>query len=371
MGNSVKHPPVNDRIARLRAAMEAEGLDALIISTLPNAYYFTGFDCSNPTLLITQNECVFLTDFRYAEAAQQDLPSPWRLVITSSAGGTKELDEFLQSLNAKRIGFEGSMSYDQFIRLKALVPQKTALIESGAIIRRLRAVKDSFELELIAKAQKRNEEVLASVLAIGDFASMTERELQKVIRREMIERGVEEAFPTIVAFNETSSRPHAVPGQKTLGPGFGVILVDMGVRENHYCSDMTRCFGHGTHEKLRKLGEIYAIVREAQEAALAAIRSGIPAREVDRCAREVISKAGYGQFFGHGLGHGVGIEIHEAPTLNPHSNDILETGMVITVEPGIYIPGLGGVRIEDLVVVEENGHRNLTSWPKDWQVLRV
>ncbi|MGC8841926.1 MAG: M24 family metallopeptidase [Candidatus Sumerlaeaceae bacterium] len=368
-----EHPPqpnLVQRLNRLRAAMEEKELHAFVVSTLPNAFYFTGFACSNPFLIITNEECIFLTDFRYAEAAEQNLVQPWHLVVASSPGATKEIAQILSASRPLHIGFEGTASYDHFKKLTELAPQGTLFIESARIIRDLRAQKDEFEIAAIEKAQELNEEVLANVLAGVSFNDITERGLLKELRKKMVEKEVEEAFPSIVAFGEAASRPHAVPGDKKLTTEAGVVLVDMGVRQNHYCSDMTRTFGYGTGANLQKVAEIYQIVLDAQLAALDSVRPGIAASEVDQRARDVIEKAGYGEFFGHGLGHGVGLEIHEAPTLNPHSTDVLEPGMVITIEPGIYLPGIGGVRIEDLIVVEHTGYRNLTYFPKEWKILR-
>jgi len=242
------------------------------------------------------------------------------------------------------------------------------LVEAGGLLRTLRAVKDADEINLIAQSQRINEAVLDAALGpvARTDAPLTELELQTIIRRCMLERGVEEAFATIVAFGASSSLPHAVPGNQLLA-GQAVVLVDMGVRLDHYCSDMTRTFllaSANLDPERGKLAAVYDIVLEAQATALQAVRAGVEAWEVDHAAREVIAKAGYGEYFGHGLGHGVGIEIHEAPRLGLNSNEVLREGMVVTIEPGIYLPGIGGVRIEDLVVVEERGCRNLTSFSK-------
>jgi Xaa-Pro aminopeptidase len=362
---------VNQRLTRLRAKMAEAKLDVIVIATLPNAYYFSLFECSNPLMVITADKSLFLTDFRYAEAAQEELPSPWEFIPTKAPSSSDELRDFLGQRAISRVGFEENAPYTHYRRLRETCPAETNLVEAGRLIAELRGVKDPLEIELIAAAQRTNEKVLADVLLelpSQNPAELTELELQRRIRKAMVERGAEEAFPTIVAFGATSSRPHAHPGKNQM-EGASVVLIDMGVRAEHYCSDMTRTFGRGEDRDCKRIMQIYKVVLEAQQAALAAVRDGVPAREVDKRARDVIALAGYGDFFGHGLGHGVGLEIHEFPTLNPRSEDVLLDGMVVTIEPGIYLPGVGGVRIEDLVLVTKTGYRNLTAFDKSWHIL--
>lgn len=360
---------VSARLTALRQKLYEAQIDGLVITTWANAYYLTLFECSNPLLVVSRDRSLFLTDSRYTEAAEQSLGSPWELLALRAPTGSEELTCVLRAFQGKRIGFEENAPYSHYRRLKKCAPNGSEIVEAGKLITDLRSVKDSYELHLIATSQTINESILSSVLeeiSHSRNATTSELDLQRRIRTRMAERGVEEAFPTIVAFGASSSRPHARPSSNPLEDS-SVVLVDMGVKYNQYCSDMTRTFLGPALTTSEKIREIYDIVLEAQAAALETVKDGIPAKEVDRRAREVIQRAGYGEFFGHGLGHGVGLEIHEAPTLNPNSEDVLKSGMVITIEPGIYLPGVGGVRIEDLVVVTDKGHTNLTRYPKKWQ----
>ncbi len=365
------------RLQSVRAAMGEKALDAFVVFTRPNAWYLSQFECTSSALIITDAAALLLTDFRYAEAAHRKLPSCWEPVIVHGGTLASAVGAHLSRVSARTVGFEGQAPYDIYAQLAESLGEGTHLIESGNLLRELRSVKDPHEIELIARAQELNETVLRNALEeirLRD-QDLSELDVQRLIRHQMLEREVEEAFPTIVAANENSALPHAVPEGRSVGTA-DVLLVDMGVRLEHYCSDMTRTIlrkgAHLEQTQLQaKLREIFDVVQEAQQAALESVKSGIEARTVDAAARTVISKAGYGDFFGHGLGHGVGIEIHEAPTLNPHSTDVLRPGMVITIEPGIYLPGIGGVRIEDLVVVTESGYRNLTAFSKEPYLLDV
>lgn len=362
---------VNTRLNALREKLYEAEIDVIVVTTWPNAYYLTLFECSNPLLVITLDRSLFLTDSRYTEAAAQSLPSPWELLALRAPAANDELTRILRAFDGKRIGFEENAPYSHYMRLKKCAPAASEIVEAGKFLADLRAVKDGHELERIAASQAINESILLSVLeelASSGNTAISELDLRRLIRTKMAERGVEESFPTIVAFGATSSRPHAQPGS-TLLQNSSVMLVDMGVKYDQYCSDMTRTYAGPASENTEKLTEIYEIVLEAQSAALDAVMNGIPAKDVDQRARDVITRAGYGDCFGHGLGHGVGLEIHEAPTLNPNSEDILRSGMVITIEPGIYLPGVGGVRIEDLVVVTDKGHTNLTRYPKMWHAV--
>jgi len=362
---------ITSRLEKVRSRLDEAHLDALVIATRPNSFYFTLFDCSNSIVVITANKAWFFTDFRYIEAAEKNLSTDhYELVKLSPTGGMDDLWKVLSGSNIRRIGFEESAPYSFFRKLRQNISQETEVAEAGSIIAPIRAVKDPNEIETIRLSQKINEEILSTLLTIVQSERITEeKQIQIEIRRLIIDGGVEEAFPTIVACGKNSSLPHAVPGKDRVACG-EALLIDMGVIYEHYCSDMTRTFFYCQGDSMclsKAMRTLYNIVLEAQEAALQKVAPGVSACEVDKAARAVIAAHGYGDFFGHGLGHGVGIEIHEAPTLNPASKDILEAGMVITIEPGIYLPNVGGVRIEDLVVVTENGYLNLTRFPKSLQ----
>lgn len=360
-----------NRLSRLRTELDEARLDAIVLTSRPNSFYFTQFECTNSTLVVSvSGESYFLTDFRYVEAAERTLPPEWKLVRTASPQAEEELAEILKRLNVRRLGFEGTASWRFWEKLRTCAPADCELCEAEQLITSLRSVKDPEEVAAIRRAQQLAERVLARALdqlPSPEGAELRERDLLRWIRTAMLEHDTEESFPTIVAFGPNSSLPHAVPGLARVADG-DVVLIDMGVRVDHYCSDMTRVFAWG-HPLSGRLAEIYEVVREAQTAALEAIRPGVAAAEIDRVARDHIARAGYAECFGHGLGHGVGLEIHEPPTLNPRSRDILREGMVITIEPGIYIPGVGGIRIEDLIVVTADGHDNLTHFPKNLRSL--
>ena len=361
------------RLDSLRRLMAEADLDAFVILDRANTIYFAGFPCSNSVTVVTAKSAFFLTDFRYLEKAEAEIKA--LEVRRMTQHGTDELAALLKSLAVRRIGFEGSVPYNEYAKLKKAAG-RAKLEEAARLPLRLRAVKDEAEVELIAANQRTNEAIFKAALKAAR-AGVSEQELLRFVRTEMVRRGVEEAFDSIIASGRNSSLPHAVPTSRRVRAG-EYLLFDMGVKAGYYHSDMTRTVVVGKASPRHR--EIYEIVLEAQERALAAIRPGAACRDVDARARDFIAQAGYGEYFGHGLGHGVGLQIHEGPTLNPRSGQVLEEGMVVTVEPGIYIPGFGGVRIEDLVVVTRDGYRNLTSVPKrfrsivampDYRKLRV
>lgn len=350
------HTPQSTMLRRLenveRAALAA-GFDALLVHDHANSLYLSGFPCSNSLLLLARDTRVFLTDFRYIEGASATVTH--MDVLRGAQRLPAEAVALLKKLKPGRIGIEGNLPVAVYETLAAGLGRKRIAIADG-VVSGVRSVKDAAELAVIEANQRLNERVYARVLASAR-TGMSERSLRRMIRRDMDEHDAEEAFDSIVAAGANSSRPHAVAGPGRVRSG-GYLLVDMGVRRNHYHSDMTRTVGWGKVSDRHH--ETYAVVLEAQKRALAAIRAGVACRDVDAAARDHIREAGYGDAFQHGTGHGVGLEIHEAPTLNALSNDVLQEGQVVTVEPGIYLPGFGGVRIEDLVVVTSSGCRNLT-----------
>jgi Xaa-Pro aminopeptidase len=342
--------------------MRAEKLDGFLVSTRINSLYLSQFPCSNSIVLVTRREAVFLTDFRYLEKATREIEGFDVQRMTQNA--TDELRDLIKKLKITRLGFEGGISYEQFTKFKKAAG-RAAFVEAGKVLRELRAVKEPAEIQQIARNQKLNQQLCDMALNAAQVGDV-EQDIQRAIRREMLDRGVEEAFDSIVAVGKNSSLPHAVPGRTRARTG-DYLLIDMGVKDRLYHSDLTRtvCMDHASDMHR----EIYEVVLAAQVAALKKIRAGAACKDVDAAARDLITEAGYGEAFGHGLGHGVGLEIHEAPTLNPRSEEILQEGMVVTVEPGISVPGVGGVLNEDLVVVTKTGYRNLTTLPKDLRLI--
>jgi Xaa-Pro aminopeptidase len=340
---------VTDRIARLQAGLE----EPLLVSNLVNVRYLTGLGSSNAALLIEPDRAKIFTDFRYAERARAI--DGVELVQTR-----RDIYSQLPTLISGRIGFEpGALSYERHATLTAggleLVPRK-GLVET------LRAVKDEEELETIRCAGVVTNEAFARI-AEEPFVGRTERDIAWRMEQLFHELGGEElAFPVIVAAGATGGSPHAVPGDRPIEKG-QTVTIDAACRIGGYASDCTRTFLTG--ELSGELARAYDVVLEAQLAGLAAVRPGADGVVVDQTARDVIEEVGFGELFGHGLGHGLGLEVHELPYLNAEFPSTLATGNVVTVEPGVYFPGEGGIRIEDLVIVTDDGAEVLTPFTKE------
>jgi Xaa-Pro aminopeptidase len=346
-----------DRLAELVAN---EGLERLLITDLTNVRYLTGFAGTNGACICGPGDRAFFTDFRYIERAASEIEG-WELVAVS-AEWTTGLAERLTG----RCGFE-----DQHLSVRALreltekAPEGSELVPAGGLVERLRRVKDPDEQTAIAEAAKLADDVYTWALERG-LGGRTEQEVSREVQARIRELGAEPAFPPIVAAGPNSAIPHAEAGEREIAKG-ELVVFDMGCQLEGYCSDCTRTFAVG--ESTGAARDVYELVRRAQAAGLDAVAAGKSAREVDEAARHLIAEAKHGEHFGHGLGHGVGLEVHEAPRLSQRSDEMLAGGEVVTVEPGIYLPGELGVRIEDLVVVSEDGHRNLSGLPKELQVI--
>jgi len=352
------------RLFLLRKAMTETDLDVFIVMDRANTFYLTGFQGTYSLLMVTEDHALFLTDSRYYECARNSLPSEYEIVLQMH-DGKNQLKSFFTIHGKLRVGFEPQISYEKFRWLGDAV-RPARLVETKDIIDPLRRTKDEDELRCIRRAA-----------ALGDRCfqricheikpGICERELALQIRRFFEDAGAEgESFPAIVAFGPNAALPHHQTSRRKLKKG-DVVLIDMGCRIKGYCSDMTRTlFLDTAREKER---EIYRIVLEAQTKGLEAVKPGLPAREVDEVVRQHIIGEGYGDAFGHNTGHGVGIEIHESPVLGPQSADLLQEGMIITIEPGIYCPRFSGVRIEDLVLVTKEGAQCLSKSSKQMRIL--
>lgn len=336
-----------------------EKIDTYVLLTPVNRYYFTKTDTSFGCVILTVNEKIFLTDFRYESYARKNLPD-WEVVCIKGNGLYAVIGEYLTKLNAKVVGYEDEISISSYLLLKGCY--NAEFVSASKELREKRSVKTEDEIKKIANAQVIAQKSLQSVVPLIKVG-VTERDIAAELLYSMQKLGAENySFETIVAFGENSAVPHHRTGNKKLEKN-DLILIDMGAKADGYCSDMTRTFCLG--EPKDELKKIHSIVLESQLYALENIRAGITGKEADSFAREYITSKGYGEYFGHSLGHGVGVEIHEFPRLSSLSDDILKPNMIVTCEPGIYIEGLGGVRIEDILVVKENGILNLTNFDKN------
>jgi Xaa-Pro aminopeptidase len=337
------------RLERLRASLE----EPLLVSNLVNVRYLAGFDSSNAALVVEPERVRLFSDFRYAELGRS-------IQGVEFVETKRSLYAALAELLEGGHGFEADdLTYGKWETLSAggleLVPRR-GLVEA------LRAVKDESELDAVRRAAAVTSEAYAR-FAEEAFVGRTERDLAWRMDELFHELGAEgPAFETIVAAGPNGARPHSRPSDREVGPGEAVV-VDSGARLDGYCSDCTRTFATGPLPE--RLQEAYAVCLEAQLAGLEAVRVGATGVEADAAARRVIEEAGFGEAFGHGLGHGVGVDVHEAPRLARESSDTLVAGNVVTVEPGIYLEGLGGIRIEDLVIVGEDAPEVLTGFTKD------
>lgn len=340
--------------------------DAVIITSPENRRYFTGFNSSDGFLVITQGEAVFFTDSRYIEAAQNQI-SACKSVLLKRVNET--IAPYLKEKGINNIILETErLTVAELNNLKKAFDFCTveAKEELDEIINKLRAVKTDEEIENIKKAQKIAEDAFNHILEFIKVG-VTEKEIALELDFYMLSHGAEAvSFETIAVSGKNSSMPHGVPTDKKIEKG-DFITMDFGAMYNGYHSDMTRTVIVG--EPSEKQREVYETVLKAQKASLAVLKNGISGFDADKAARDIIDNAGYKDNFGHGTGHGVGIEIHEAPNLSPYSKATLETGNVVTVEPGIYIPNEFGVRIEDMALITDDGCVNLTSCEKELIIL--
>lgn len=327
--------------------------EPLLVTAPTNVLYLTGFESSNAAVLVEQDRVRLFTDFRYAERARElagvEVEQTERFIYGDLAGRIPDT-----------VGFEAdAVSYANH---EVLRETGVGLLPRRGLVESLRAVKEPGELDAIRRASRITDGVYER-LSEEQFSGRTEKELVWRMTELFHELGADEpAFAIDIAAGPTAASPHAVPGDRVVQED-ELVLVDAGARLDHYCSDCTRTFAVG--DVSDSLREIYDLTKEAQQAGLDAVRAGTTGREADAAARAVIADAGYAENFGHGLGHGLGLMVHEAPTLRPESTDTLEAGNVVTVEPGIYLSGVGGVRIEDLVVVTEDGCETLTASTKE------
>lgn len=349
------------RIAKVRERLAAEGLDAILVTEPNNRKYMSGFSGTSGWALITPHQAYLLTDFRYVEQAAQQ--APLYEVVEHHGEAVHTLKRLLNDAGVGKLGFDARhITYAEYEKLaEGLHPVR--LVATSEWVERLRWVKEPEEIELIRRAAAIADEAFRHVLTILR-PGLRERDVAAELEYKMRQLGASgPAFDTIVASGPRSALPHGVAGERVLAAG-DLVTLDFGARFQGYCSDLTRTVALGSVDG--RLKEIYRIVLEAQELGLQNIRAGMTGREADAVVRGYISARGYGEAFGHATGHALGLDIHESPSLSKRCETVLEPGMVLTVEPGIYLPGLGGVRIEDDVLLTADGVEVLTGAPKHW-----
>jgi len=361
---SVLRDDMRRRLDGLEARLRAAGPDAVVITHLPNVRYLTGFSGSSAVLVhVHGGGSTLITDSRYGEQAASEVPS-WVRVHVSAEGWIDALAGHWDGSGPEVVGFEPeALCVREHERLRERI-DGAALVPVPGLVAPLRAVKSPVEVGRIAEAGRLAEDALGGLLAGMDWTGApTEIAIAARLELELRERGSERhPFETIVAAGARASLPHARPSNREVERG-DLLLVDFGATVDGYCSDMTRTFVIGAPAEWQT--ELHARVLEAQAAAIAVAGAGVPAVEVDAAARDTLTRYGLGEAFGHSTGHGVGLEIHEDPRVSSRSADVLKAGNVVTVEPGVYLPGRGGVRIEDDIAVTEDGCRVLTSAPRD------
>ncbi|MBK5219515.1 MAG: aminopeptidase P family protein [Thermoleophilia bacterium] len=341
---------------RLERVLAERELDRMLVTDLTNVRYLTGFTGTNGACVCGPGIRFFFTDFRYTERAAAEVEG-WE-PITVQGDWLAAIAERLEG----RVGIEDDhLPVRTLEKLRGKLAEGVEPVAAGSSVEGLRRVKDEGELAAIAEASKLADEVWLWSVERG-LAGRSERDVARAAEARIRELGGDPSFPAIVAAGPNGALPHAEPGEREIGRG-ELVVFDLGAQLDGYCSDGTRTYATGDPGEEGR--GVYEVVLQAQLAALEAVKAGVTGEDVDAVARKIIDEAGHCERFGHGLGHGVGLEVHEGPRLSPKSDDLLAPNEVVTVEPGIYLPGKLGVRIEDFVVVAEDGYRNLSTLPKE------
>lgn len=351
-------------IKQIASQLDAFGLDAMLITSTPGERYAMGFH-GEGLALVSKEDCWYFTDSRYIEAANKLITGAHIDCVGRGRGHRTLAAQVIREQGLKKVGFESNyMSVDMLSACEKDLP--CTLIAAPELLSRLRASKGADELACMRTAQNIADQAFANIL---NFIrpGVTEREIAARLVYELMLQGAEKpSFDPIAAAGANGSMPHAVPGDTVIEKGM-FITMDFGALYHGYCSDMTRtvCVGQPTTE----MQAVYDTVLKAQLAGLSAARAGIPGCDIDQAARAVIEQAGYGAYFGHALGHSLGLEVHESPNFSPSDRSVMPVGAVVSCEPGIYLPGQFGVRIEDVVILNENGCENITGSPKELIIL--
>lgn len=354
----------SSRHKKIRDKMKEGAYDAFLVSNLSNIRYLTGFTGSTALLLLTKESSNLILDFRYLTQAQEETHGVE--IYRQKESQIKAVADLLGKRSKAKVAFEGEVViYDFYRQLQEALPKRELSFVKGWV-EQLRMIKNTEEVKLIATSARIAIGALREILPkvkVGVREDLVAAELEYSMKKNGAERA---AFDTIVASGFRASMPHARASRKVIS-GRELVKIDFGAFARGYNSDITRTFAMGTPTSKQKT--LYQIVKKAQEAALAAVKPGVNTSDIDKTARDVITKEGYGKTFGHNTGHGVGLDIHESPRLSPQNGTIVQEGMVFTVEPGIYLPEWGGIRIEDTVVVTARGCEILTPYDKELKVL--
>lgn len=348
-----------ERIKKLRHRLDNSGLSLFIVTNIRNCCYLTGFTCSEGVVLITPTLVYLIVDFRYSQQAQEEIK---HVKILKREGALHLLlRDVLKKYKNEKVAFESdSITFKQYKEIKKSLPQNR-LVPTLNMVEGLRAVKHSDEIASIEKAARISDEVFKHICGFVKLG-MSEVDIAEEIERTSKRNGAScIAFDTIALSGSRSSLPHGVPSDKAVEKG--ILLMDFGVGFSGYNSDITRTIFLGKATAKQK--EIYNIVLEAQKIAIKSVRPGVKVSCIDKAARDYIASKGYSEYFGHSTGHGVGLDVHELPAVSARSNEVLQPGMVFTIEPGIYIPEWGGIRIEDMVRVTDDGYRIITKSSKE------
>ncbi|GEN84210.1 peptidase M24 [Sporosarcina luteola] len=351
------------KLSKLREALKESGLDALLVTNPYNRRYITGFTGSAGVAVISTNDAVFITDFRYTEQAAKQVQG-FRIVKHEKTI-IEEVAAQVQAMNIRQLGFEkDDVTFGMYELYNEKVDAEMKAV--SGIIEKLRMVKSADEIEILKQAAKIADDAFAHICTFIK-PGVTELEVSNELEMFMRKQGAtSSSFDTIVASGERGALPHGVATDKVIQSG-ELVTLDYGALYNGYISDITRTVAVG--EPSEKMKEIYEVTRVAQQLALEQIKPGMTGIEADAIARDYIKSKGYGEAFGHSTGHGIGLEVHEAPGLSFRSETVLSPNMAVTVEPGIYLPGIGGVRIEDDIIITEEGNVRLTHSPKELIIL--
>jgi len=359
-------------ITKIQAELQNRSVDAILLINGCNRRYVTGFPSSSGAVLVTRTHAYFITDSRYIEAARHTITGFGIEVLESGEKPEREiLTELLQAHSVKTLGFEEDfLTYKQYTayreKLRGAGGQAVELFPAAAVLAEMRKIKSEKEIELMVKAQRIAEKAFDYILGFIS-PGVTEREIAAELTYRMTLYGGEgNSFEPIAVAGKNSSMPHGVPGDYAIRRG-DFLTMDFGCVYGGYCSDMTRTVAiGGVSDEMRR---VYDTVLEAQLAGISAARAGVTGEYADAAARNVIKKAGYGDYFGHSFGHSLGLEVHEEPRCGEKSKDILSAGVMMSAEPGIYLPGKFGVRIEDVIRITESGNENITKAPKELIIL--